>query len=136
MATNDHAGRHTTHTGSLHPAVTTILVGSVVWFALAVWGFSLDGHSDYLLAIVCGFLLVALAVPFALWRQWRRTRRDGGELHYGSFRDWAAGGFDTWQDREKAGSAAAEIILPIAAAAVGMTLFGIVLHIVAAHVGG
>ena len=78
---------------------------------------------------------MALAIPYALWRQWRRTRRDRGSVHYESFRDWAAGGFDTWQDRVKGGNAAAEIVLPIAAAAVGMTAFGIVLRIVAAHSG-
>jgi hypothetical protein len=44
------------------------------------------------------------------------------------FSDWAAGQFETWQDRVKGANAAAEIILPIAAAAVGMTAFAIVFH--------
>ena len=47
--------------------------------------------------------------------------------------DWAAGQFETWQDSQKGSTAAAEIILPIAAAAVGMTAFALVFHYAAQH---
>ncbi len=49
------------------------------------------------------------------------------------FSDWAAGQFETWQDSQKGSDAAAEIILPIAAAAVGMTAFAIVFHYATQH---
>ncbi len=128
------------HTNHLHPFVPIVAVGFVLWFALAVWGFGLNGQVDYLLAIVCGLLLMALAIPYALWRQWRRTRRDGGSLEQSlkreSFRDWTSENFETWQDRVKAKNAAIEIILPLGAAAIGMTAFVVVLHIVAANSGG
>ena len=52
------------------------------------------------------------------------------------FSDWAAGEFETWQDSVKGTNAAAEIILPIAAAAVGMTAFAIVFHYAAQHASG
>ena len=40
----------------LHPAVYVALVGLTAWLALAIWGFGYDGQTDYLLAIVTGFL--------------------------------------------------------------------------------
>lgn len=57
------------------------------------------------------------------------TEADDGGL---SLRSWAARDFDTWQDRLSSTQAALQILLPIAAAAIGMTVFGIVFHI-AAH---
>jgi hypothetical protein len=39
-----------------------------------------------------------------------------------------AGDFDTWQDRVKGRNAAVEILLPMAAIAIGMTAFAIVLY--------
>jgi hypothetical protein len=128
------------HTSHLHPFVPIAAIGFALWFVLAVWEFGRNGQADYLLAIVSGFFLMTLAIPYALWRQWRRIRRDGGSLEQSlkqeSFRDWMSENFETWQDRVKAKNAAIEIILPLGAAAIGMTAFGVVLHIVAAHVGG
>ena len=49
------------------------------------------------------------------------------------FRDWASGQFETWQERVKGANAAVEILLPVAAAAVGMTAFAIVFHYAATH---
>jgi hypothetical protein len=40
----------------LHPAVYMALVGLTFWLILAIWGFGYDGQTDYLLAIVSGFL--------------------------------------------------------------------------------
>ena len=48
-----------------------------------------------------------------------------------SFRQWAAEDFDTWQDRVKGRNAAVEVLLPMAAIAIGMTAFAIILHFTA-----
>src|SRR6266513_1770872 len=53
-------------TGSLHPAVYMALVGLTLWLGLAIWGFGYDGQTDYLLAIVNGFLFIAVAIPSTL----------------------------------------------------------------------
>jgi hypothetical protein len=47
-----------------------------------------------------------------------------------SFREWMTGSFDTWQDRVKGHNAAVEVLLPMAAIAIGMTAFAIVLHFI------
>jgi hypothetical protein len=113
---------------------------TVVWFALAVWGFSGKGDADYLLAIVSGFILMAAAIPCILWHVGRTQDTIDDRAHENdavhgdrrSFREWASADFMTWQSRLKGGNAAVEALLPIVVAALGMTLFGIIFHI-AAH---
>jgi hypothetical protein len=115
----------------LHPFVYAAFVGIVSWLVLAIWGFAGDGYADYLLAIVSAFIILFfVALPLTLWRMARRhqDRADGNGT---SFRDWAAGEFETWQGRVKGSGAAVEVLLPMAAIAVGMTAFAIVLHFTA-----
>ena len=113
----------------LHPAVWVALVGFVIWFAVAIWSFGTGGYVDWLLAVVTMFLIVAVALPVIL----SRVGRDPHARMRETFRNWASGDFQTWQDREKGIAAAAEIILPIAAAAVGMTAIAFVFHYAAAR---
>ena len=114
----------------LHPAIYMALVGLTLWLGLAIWGFGYDGQTDYLLAIVSGFLFIAVAIPSTLALMVHRQknsdeRRSSGEA---SFKEWMTGNFDTWQDRVKGHNAAVEVLLPMAAIAIGMTAFAIVLH--------
>jgi hypothetical protein len=123
----------------LHPVVYRALGVAVLWFVLAVWEFSGQGDADYLLAIVSGFFIVAIAIPSILWhvgkvKDVRRSAHENDAFHDNtrSFRDWASADFVTWQDRLQGSNAAIEALLPIATAAFGMTVFGIIFHI-AAH---
>ena len=116
----------------VHPFVYMALVGLALWFVLSVWEFAGDGYTDYLLAVVSGFILIVVALTSTLWWQWWKNRRpDAAREDQESLRTWAAGELDTWQDRVKGSNAAIEMLLPIAAAAFGMTAFGIVLHFTA-----
>ena len=113
----------------LHPFVYRILIGLVLWFAFAAWGFARDGYSDYLVAVVTGVCLVAVALPYVMSRIWRRSPEGNAvQRHRKSFVEWTASDLEADQDRMSATHAAVEIGLPIAAAAVGMTAFAIVLH--------
>jgi hypothetical protein len=115
---------------NLHPAVYMALVGLTLWLGLAIWGFGYDGQTDYLLAIVSGFLFIAVAIPATLALMVHRQRNSDERKSSGnvSFREWMTGDFDTWQDRVKGRNAAVEILLPMAAIAIGMTAFAIVLY--------
>jgi hypothetical protein len=118
------------------PAVVyVVLVGLVLWMVLAAWGFAAPDYADVALTVVTGFFVVLIAIPFILWRV-ARANRDPTEppKRRIGFADWAAGDFETWQDRLKGAHAAIEITLPIAAAAVGMTAFAIAFHYAAHHV--
>jgi hypothetical protein len=130
---SEHVGRE------LHSMVYVALVGLVLWLVLATWGFGYDGQTDYLLAIVTGFLIIAVAIPAALalmaYSQGSSVDgKDSASRDTASFRQWAARDFDTWQDRVKGRNAAIEVLLPMAAIAIGMTAFAIVLHFTA--IGG
>ena len=127
------APRNGASTDRLPLAVYAALIGFVAWMALAAWGFAGPGYADLSLTVVTLFLLIATAIPLVLWRVWRANSDPQTESKREPFADWAAGDFETWQDRVKGRNAAAEIILPIAAAAVGMTALAIVFHYAAAH---
>jgi hypothetical protein len=117
----------------LHPRVYALMIGLAFWLVLSVWLFAGNGIADYLLVIVSGFIVIAVALPLILSRV---TRVDdaAADDELQSFRDWAAADFDTWQGRLSGAQAATQILLPIAAVAIGMTVFGIALH-VAEHAG-
>jgi hypothetical protein len=121
----------------VHPLVYAAVIGLAFWFVVsAVVGFGSDGYADFLLVVVGTFIVIAVAIPCLLWLTWSRHQEPATPAHdHGdgeSFRDWASGELDTWQDRLAGRNAAVEILLPIAAVAFGMTAFGIVLHF-AAH---
>jgi hypothetical protein len=126
MNDNNHDRRNHPVTSRLHPRVYALIACLALWLALSVWIFAGAGVTDYLLVIVCGFIFVAVALPFIL----SRLTREGGAAGEAtpSYHDWAHSEFDTWQGRLSGSSAAVQILLPIAAVAFGMTAFGITLH--------
>jgi hypothetical protein len=115
----------------LHPFVYKAVVGLALWFALAAWVFFGTADTELMLAIVTLFIVVAIGIPYILSAQigQREAESDPGRPDQQRFGDWLSGEFDT-ADRIKAANAAVEIILPIAAVAVGITALGIILHVV------
>jgi hypothetical protein len=115
----------------LHPVVYKAIIGLALWFVLAAWTFFGTADTELVLAIVTILILVAIAIPFTLSQIGRNDGEPGAPQEKPeSFGDWASGEFDTAQDRLKAGNAAVEIVLPIAAVAIGITALGLVLHFV------
>jgi hypothetical protein len=117
----------------LHPYVYAGIAALAIWFVLAVWwSFASDGYVDFLLFVISGFILTFVSFALVLSRVSRGDDRDadGAPVAPRSFRGWASREFDTWQYRLKGGDAAAEVLLPIAAIAFGMTAIGIVAHVV------
>jgi hypothetical protein len=115
----------------LHPLVYKIMAGLAFWFALSAWiFFGAAGYTDLALAMVSLFMLISVAIPFLIWMAWRGSPVSGAE-HKGTqtFRDWAAGEFETWQGRVSGREAAIEVLLPLVAVAVGLAIFGIALHL-------
>jgi hypothetical protein len=85
----------------------------------------------FLDVVVTGLFVIAIAIPTLLWLTWRRNADDARDDSHLSFRDWAVGDFDTLTGPVKGANATAEVLLPIAAVAVGMTVLGLVFHIIA-----
>jgi hypothetical protein len=116
----------------LHPLVYIIVAGLALWLLLSFWGFAGGGYTDFLLAVMSAFILVAVGLPFILSRILRRKRGStSAATDRKSFRDWSAGELNVWQGRRKRLNALIEMLLPIAAVAFGMSFFAIVLHFTA-----
>jgi hypothetical protein len=125
-------------TNRLHPRVYEILIALAAWFALAVWSFAGGGVTDYLLFIVCGFIFVAAVLPFILSLVGHRDPGHGDNesakepSQEPSLHDWATSNYETWTGPLTGAEAATQILLPVAAAAVGMTAFGVI-FLIAEH---
>ena len=122
-------GRTRPTSNRLHPGVYGILIALAAWFALAVWSFAGGGVTDYLLFIVSGFIFVAVALPLILSRVGYDQAAHEAEEQEGnapSLPDWAASNYETWTGPLSGAEAATQILLPIAAGAVGMTVIGII----------
>jgi len=116
-------------TDHLHPGLYLTLSGLALWFIFSAWTFGGGGYTDYLLTVASGLILIAVAIPVGLWRIWRNHPHQDEAKE--PFREWASSEFHIWQDRVNGRNAAVEIILPVAAVAFGMSLFGIILHFTA-----
>jgi hypothetical protein len=131
MNTPDHSPHDAERpvTNRAHPHIYTIVAGLSAWFVLAAWSFAGSGLVDYLLVIVSGFIFVAIALQLILFSVDRTdpAAKDAGKEP--SLRDWIRWDYDTWTGRLSGAQAAAQILLPIAAAAVGMTVIGIIFRV-------
>jgi hypothetical protein len=117
---------------SLHPLVNMAIIGLVLMFVAAVWMFFDSGpYEAWLDVVVTGLFIIAIAIPALLWLTWRRNADDARDDSHLSFRDWSVGDFNTLTGPVKGANAAAEVLLPIAAVAVGMMVLGLVFHVIA-----
>jgi hypothetical protein len=114
-------------TSRLHPRIYAIILGLALWLVASAWLFAGGGLSDYLIFIVSGFIFVVVALQLILSRVGHGMANET-EIPP-SFRDWMASDFETGQGRFSSRQAALMILLPLAAAAFGMTVFGIALHV-------
>lgn len=125
-------------TDQLHPRLYTAIVGLTAWFVLSIWIFAGVGVTDYLLFVVSGFLFTVVALSAILKRVSRADAVDNGTdgttdptvadptpRPARSFHDWAIGNFRTWTGSITGREAAAQMLLPLAVPAFGMTLIGI-----------
>lgn len=112
----------------LHPLVYKSMIGLVVWLVLSVW--LLFGTGQYVgldFAVVTLFFLIAVAIPVLLWATWRRNAPAGERrTTTQTLQEWIACTFSTWTGPLSGREAAMQILLPIAAVAIGMTIFGVV----------
>ncbi len=115
MAEHSNANQDRPISDSLHPLVNIAIISLVLMFVAAVWVFFDSGpYEAWLDVVVTGLFVIAIAIPTLLWLTWRRnadSARDDSQL---SFRDWAAGDFNTLTGPVKGANATAEVLLPIA----------------------
>ncbi len=127
-----------------HPALHRAAAALFIWFVAAAWLlFSGSGYIDLALAMISVLVAMMIAIPMALWRAWRANARslvagssvssEGREAEEAlPLREWLRGEVATHSGPEKSSAAAVEILLPIAAVALGITALGIVFDLVRA----
>jgi hypothetical protein len=120
-------------TSRAHPGIYAIVIALTVWFVAAAWSFAGGGLANYLLVVVTGFLGVAIGLPLILFRVARARPSLQGRSPTGDeqprLRDWMRWRYDTSTERLMGSAAAVQILLPVAAAAIGMTAIGIIYHV-------
>ncbi|MGA9336646.1 MAG: hypothetical protein WBV66_03135, partial [Pseudolabrys sp.] len=86
------------------------------------------GLSD---SIITLFFAVFVGIPVMLWLSWRHNAEPQDQnCEAAPFGEWAAISFATWTGRISGREASIQILLPIAAVAIGMTIFGLVFALV------
>jgi len=114
----------------LHPYLYKLMMLLVLWMLIAAWGFVSSGYTGIVLGMITFFLIVSVGLLAVLWRISRRgpdTGLDKGRSR--TLSAWLDGEVEIWGSRIHGTHAATQIILPLAAAAVGMTVLVIVLHL-------
>jgi hypothetical protein len=114
--------RHQPGDGGLHPRLYMIMVGLTVWMVLSIWFlFDRGGYIGLTLAMITLFFVILLGIPSLIWLA---SRKGKAPTPSEDFHDWGEQGFDTWTERLSGKAAAIQILLPLAAVAFGMTIFG------------
>jgi hypothetical protein len=104
------------------------VIGLTVWLVLSVWAlFSRGTYKGLTLSVITLFFLVLVGIPVILWLTWRRNTDPHDQHGYvAPFGEWSSRPFETWTGGISGREAAMQILLPIAAVAIGMTIFGLV----------
>jgi Na+/glutamate symporter len=127
MATHLIPVRHSS-TDELHPKIYAAAIGLTIWFVLSVWVlFSRGTYVGLSDSVITLFFAVLVGVPVMLWLSWRHNtdpQDQNGEA--APFRQWAANSFETSTGGISGREASIQILLPIAAVAIGITIFGLV----------
>jgi Na+/glutamate symporter len=112
------------------------MIGLTVWLVVSIWVlFGSGNYTGLTFAMVTLFFVVVTGIPIVLWLAWRHNA-DPHDTRVTSeaFREWRAHDFTTWTGRLGAGEAVMQILLPLAAVSIGMTVFGLVYYFDVPHV--
>ena len=103
------------------------LIGLTIWLVLSVWGlFSRGAYEGLTLSVITLFFVILVGIPVLLWLTWRRNSDPNEQhIHTEPFGEWISRPFETWTGGISGREAAVQVLLPIAAVAFGMTIFGL-----------
>jgi len=128
--------RRTIHDG-LHPFVYRTIVALTIWLVLSVWVFFDRGaYVGLMLAMITVFFVIITGIPLLIWKTWQHNApREETRTLKESFDAWASQNFATWTGALSGREAAMQILLPLAAVSIGMTIFGLVFYFDVPHLG-
>jgi hypothetical protein len=106
-----------------------IIVGLAVWLVASVWGFAGSRYAGLALTVVSLFIGLVVTLPLLLGLIAHRHRARGDHAEADTLGDWLGRDFEDHTGRMSGVDAAIQIILPLAAVAIGMTIFAVVHHL-------
>ena len=119
----------------LHGLVHIALAGLAFGLVISAWiFFSQGGYLELDLGVISVLVFIIIAIPTAI--HFAGGTSQTGERSNSpvrSFAAWISGEFKTAQGRRKATDASIEILLPMAAAVIGITAIGIVFRLAEIH---
>lgn len=127
----DPTGRPDPRSAGFHPGVYKAIALLGALYVVAAWGFAGRGITDMLLMVVTGFFLVSIGLVALLGLTRRRHPRDDWgdrESRRDSFDNWVGRDVETSTGPLRGSIATIETLLLIAAVAVGMVAFAVVVH--------
>lgn len=115
----------------LHPFVYVALAGLAIWLVMSSWIFFFQGGALSLdLGIISALVFMIIAIPTVIHLVGRHFQdADRASSIDRPFGAWISGDFDLTQGRRKSVSASIEILLPMAAAVIGITAIGVVFRL-------
>lgn len=119
----------------LHPLVYRSIIGLTIWLMLSAWLlFSRGEYEGLTLSVITLFFVILVGIPVLLWLTWKHNV-DPNEHHgYAApFAEWTSHPFESWTGSISGREAAIQILLPIAAVAFGMTIFGLAFWFAVPH---
>jgi hypothetical protein len=121
----------------LHPFVYRSMIGLTIWLVLSIWAFfSRGGYIGLTLAMITFFFLIIVAIPVLIWKSWQHNAPpDETRELVESYGWWASQRFVISTGALSGREAAMQILLPIAAVSIGMTIFGLVFYFDVPHAG-
>ncbi len=133
----DYAHRHNLPTNDeLHPRIYQAMIGLALWLVLSIWFlFDRGAYVGLILAMITVFFVIFVGIPASLWQTWRRNAGPDEQPDPEAYREWSSHRFATWTGGIGGTNAAVQILLPLAAASIGMTIFGIVFYLAVPQVG-
>ena len=120
----------------LHPFIYRAIIGLTIWLVLSVWMlFSRGAYESLTLSIITLLFRVLIGIPLLLWLTWGRNSNPNDQQGHAPFRDWTSHRFETWTGSINGREASVQILLPISAVAIGMTVFGLAFLYAVPHLG-
>jgi hypothetical protein len=119
-----------TVTDRIHPDVSKAIIAFAALYLIAAWaGFFILPRMAFVLTVVSGLFLVAVVLLTILFRFLRRRRDRAPAADRMGFADWLESEIGVLTGRLKGSVAATQILTPIAAVALGMVCFALVLRL-------
>jgi hypothetical protein len=132
----DHARQHDQPVHEeLHPLVYKTVVALTGWLVLSIWVlFGGGAYFGLTAAVITLFFLVLLGIPTLLWMTWRHNADDQNHASE-TFQEWLVHSFKSATGSISGREATVQILLPIAAVSLGMTIFGLFYYFDVPHTG-